>query len=149
MGYQILMIENYIVILIFFNNEEGSVSLRFDVNMAGIYSVCFDNRVSRWTPKTIDFKIFKVQSESGGNASGEIDPMKTYLKKSQKLMDDVSKTLSYLKRRERRHRLTQESTNDRVLYFSLAESITLVLVSVVQVVWLRRWFKVDASLGRV
>lgn len=56
-------------------------------------------------------------------------------------LQQLRATQSYLYWRERRHRMTVESTNKRVLWFALLRSLGLVVVSVLQVVGVRYMFR--------
>ena len=103
------------------------------------------NRMSTLTAKTVHFHI------SVG------DPMETLAKsKDKKRPDSIERSIvrleeglmeirdeqQYLRTRERIHRDTAESTNDRILYWSVFESGLLLLMSIGQVYYLRRCFEV-------
>ncbi|KAG2431849.1 hypothetical protein HXX76_009342 [Chlamydomonas incerta] len=55
-------------------------------------------------------------------------------------LQQLRATQQYLYWRERRHRMTVESTNRRVLVYALVRNGVLVLVSIMQVVFIRRMF---------
>jgi hypothetical protein len=56
-------------------------------------------------------------------------------------LQQLRATQSYLYWRERRHRQTVESTNKRVLWYAIARSATLVVVSIAQVIGIRFMFR--------
>ncbi|KAG2454407.1 hypothetical protein HYH02_001429 [Chlamydomonas schloesseri] len=55
-------------------------------------------------------------------------------------LQQLRATQQYLYWRERRHRMTVESTNRRVLMYAIVRNGVLVLVSIMQVVFIRRMF---------
>jgi len=60
--------------------------------------------------------------------------------KIQRNLEEVVRDLSYFKRREERHRDTNESTNSRVMWFSVISMAVIVCIGVWQLVYLRRFF---------
>jgi len=64
-----------------------------------------------------------------------------YVHQVESQLQQLRATQSYLYWRERRHRMTVESTNRKVLVFAVLRSLALVLVSVGQVVGVRWMFK--------
>jgi hypothetical protein len=62
-----------------------------------------------------------------------LTPLEESLKSIAVHLEDVQKDQRYLKLREQRHRDTAESTNSRIYFYSLVESIALALIGVGQV----------------
>lgn len=60
------------------------------------------------------------------------------------LTSDVKAEQSYLVIRERTHRNTAESTNSRVKWWSLFQIVVVVLNSLFQIYYLRRFFEVKS-----
>eukprot|EP01090_Pellita_catalonica_P010999 TRINITY_DN2247_c0_g1_i3.p1 TRINITY_DN2247_c0_g1~~TRINITY_DN2247_c0_g1_i3.p1 ORF type:complete len:111 (-),score=7.44 TRINITY_DN2247_c0_g1_i3:197-529(-) len=101
--------------------------------------------MSRWTPKVVSVDISLSHPlrkyGKGTPAKGEhLAPLENSIDKIASILDDVNKEQKYLRVREQTHRDTQESTFARVYWFSLVESIVLVVMSVLQIIYLRRLF---------
>eukprot|EP00013_Stygamoeba_regulata_P023789 CAMPEP_0177648926 /NCGR_PEP_ID=MMETSP0447-20121125/11093_1 /TAXON_ID=0 /ORGANISM="Stygamoeba regulata, Strain BSH-02190019" /LENGTH=186 /DNA_ID=CAMNT_0019151609 /DNA_START=122 /DNA_END=679 /DNA_ORIENTATION=+ len=99
---------------------EGKVS--FVAHQTGEYKFCFSNMMSTVTPKSISFSI------SAGNDMPDEFAMKDHLsplENSILLLSDglhsVEEEQEYMKMRETVHRNTAESTNSRVMWYSLLE----------------------------
>ncbi len=56
-------------------------------------------------------------------------------------LQQLRSTMSYLYWRERRHRMTIDSTNKKVLWYGLLRALALVAVSVVQVMGVMYLFR--------
>lgn len=63
------------------------------------------------------------------------------MRKLEGVVKEIVEELNYLKRREARMRDTNESTNERVYYFSLLTAATLVSLGIWQILYLRSYFK--------
>ncbi|KAI8082784.1 emp24/gp25L/p24 family/GOLD-domain-containing protein [Halteromyces radiatus] len=57
------------------------------------------------------------------------------------MVDDILKEMNYLKGREAKLRNTNESTNDRVKWFSLLSLFTLISLGIWQILYLRSFFR--------
>ncbi|KAI7880638.1 hypothetical protein K492DRAFT_177713 [Lichtheimia hyalospora FSU 10163] len=102
-----------------FNEQQGfSRSIDFDLNI-GAEAVDFD-------------KIAKTE---------KLGPLELELRKLETIVKEVVGEMNYLKRREARMRDTNESTNERVKWFSLLSLFTLITLGTWQVLYLRRFFR--------
>lgn len=63
------------------------------------------------------------------------------MRKLEGVVKEIVEELNYLKRREARMRDTNESTNERVWWFSLLTAATLVSLGIWQILYLRSYFK--------
>jgi len=120
--------------LYFEGKEEGK--LKFNCGSGGIYGVCFNNMMSRFTPKTIDFE-YSVMVDLDHATPDDINPLKQSLGRIENNINFIKQEQQYYRNRERRHRNTAESTNTRVYTWSLIQSIILVLMTIAQVVFLK------------
>jgi len=121
----------------------------FVATSAGLYSFCFSNKMSTLTMKTVSFVVkigsFDVEEpkldpglvkqEHISNLQNSIFQLKSGL---QAIVDEQA----YIKMREQVHRNTSESTNSRVVWWSLFEVIMLIAMSLWQIYYLRRFFEV-------
>jgi hypothetical protein len=62
-------------------------------------------------------------------------------------LQQIQAEQEYMRMRERAHRNTMESTNARVIWWSFIEAGCLVLMSVGQIMYLRRFFEVRFQMA--
>jgi len=120
---------------------ESSVQV-FTASRAGAYEFCFSNAMARWTPKIISFEL-KVDLESEKKdplSKSSLDPIEQTINRIRDSLDQIQKDQKYLRIREQKHRDTAESTNSRVLWFSIFESSILLGLTLGQVFYLRKVF---------
>eukprot|EP00960_Hanusia_phi_P068254 766797-Hanusia_phi.AAC.6 len=63
-------------------------------------------------------------------------------------LQQIQAEQEYMRMRERAHRNTSESTNARVLWWALIEAGALLLMSVIQIVYLRNFFENKRASNR-
>lgn len=119
----------------------------FVSDQEGAYRFCFSNRMSTITPKTVmaDFKVGHAAPEGAGD--NFVD--ETLSPAIMQLADGISSIAAeekYMRQREMVHRDTTESTNARVLWWSILETGSLVAMSAFQIVYLRRMFEVRRNV---
>ena len=71
----------------------------------------------------------------------KLKPMEIELKKLEDLTEATVQEFARMKQREQEHKDTNESTNQRLLHFSVFSTICLVALAVLQVLYLKRYFK--------
>uniref|UniRef100_A0A1B0AJU3 GOLD domain-containing protein n=1 Tax=Glossina pallidipes TaxID=7398 RepID=A0A1B0AJU3_GLOPL len=129
------------------SEKESSSRLAFVAATAGIYTVCFDNQKSSMTPKLVMFSIDVDESpHRAPGAPGEDEVGHTKL---EDMIRELSGTLTsvkheqeYMHVRDKIHRTINESTNSRVVLWSTFEALVLVLMTIGQVYYLKRFFEV-------
>uniref|UniRef100_A0A1I8NQ78 GOLD domain-containing protein n=1 Tax=Stomoxys calcitrans TaxID=35570 RepID=A0A1I8NQ78_STOCA len=127
--------------------KESSSRLTFAAVATGVYTVCFDNSKSSMTPKMVMFSIDVGESpHRAPGAPGEDEVGHTKL---EDMIRELSGTLTsvkheqeYMHVRDKIHRSVNESTNSRVVLWSTFEALVLVLMTVGQVYYLKRFFEV-------
>ncbi|KAJ3423974.1 hypothetical protein M0812_29605 [Anaeramoeba flamelloides] len=128
----------------------------FFVRHKGLYSFCFDNTFSSVSKKDINFNL---QSTTRGKLAQQpndstipkdrenLAKKEQFVKLAERLerlsvrLDELRQQQSYLKIRERVHRDTTESTNSRVLWWSLLATAFIVCASIGQIYYLRKVFE--------
>ncbi|XP_022088616.1 transmembrane emp24 domain-containing protein 10-like isoform X1 [Acanthaster planci] len=73
--------------------------------------------------------------------SEALKPMEVELRRLEDLSEAIVNDFAYMKAREEEMRDTNESTNSRVLYFSIFSMVCLLSLATWQVFYLRRYFK--------
>ncbi len=71
----------------------------------------------------------------------KLKPMEVELKKLEDLAESTVQEFARMKQREEEHRDTNESTNERLIHFSIFSMICLVALALLQVLYLKRYFK--------
>ncbi|KAI8817852.1 emp24/gp25L/p24 family/GOLD-domain-containing protein [Fimicolochytrium jonesii] len=125
----------------------------FNAEEDGTYTYCFNNKRSSFADKRILFTVvgpdekWKIE-EKEMKMSLEDDPTES-LQSEIRVLDAGIRAIreehAFLKSRERRHRMTADSTNSRVLYWSLVQALALVGVVYFQINYLKRFFEMRSG----
>ncbi|KAF2076749.1 hypothetical protein CYY_001938 [Polysphondylium violaceum] len=116
---------------------------------SGAYKLCFNNEMSRFTAKVVSFSWTVEDSNNNDIAKGDsLTPMDQSIQKIERTLQSIIHEQKRLRYREQANRDTSESTNGRVVWWSIAEVVVLVVMGVAQIWYLRRWFD-SRSSGRV
>jgi len=109
------------------------------------YKFCFSNMMARWTPKWLSFFI-----SSGATAHlakiEHLDPIEKVIMDLSEGLSKLQEEQKYLRTVERVHRETIESTNTRMLYWSLFEVLVLIAMGMFQIYYLKRFLEVRSSV---
>uniref|UniRef100_A0A7S1IR13 GOLD domain-containing protein n=1 Tax=Eutreptiella gymnastica TaxID=73025 RepID=A0A7S1IR13_9EUGL len=109
------------------------------------YDFCFSNRMARWTPKWVSFYI--TQGANPNLAKIEhIDPIERTIMELSEGLTELQEEQKYLRSVERVHRETIETTNVRMLYWSLFEVFVLLTMGFFQIYYLKRFLEVKSSV---
>eukprot|EP00276_Gloeochaete_wittrockiana_P003781 CAMPEP_0184643844 /NCGR_PEP_ID=MMETSP0308-20130426/665_1 /TAXON_ID=38269 /ORGANISM="Gloeochaete witrockiana, Strain SAG 46.84" /LENGTH=160 /DNA_ID=CAMNT_0027072053 /DNA_START=176 /DNA_END=658 /DNA_ORIENTATION=- len=114
---------------------------------AGTHKICFSNRMSTLTAKQVTFS-FNVEDEDQNDfaAREKLTPLESAILKLSEGLDHIENEQKYMRLRERAHRHTSDSTNSRVLLWSLFEAALLIGMTVWQVYYLRKFFEVKRGV---
>lgn len=126
--------------LIWAAEKERESRVLFKSRLPGTHKFCFSNKMSTLTAKVVGFNI-QVGDPSDSTKDHEVDPMERSIVHVAIGLNDIKSEQTYLRTRERIHRDTVESTNTRVLMWSLAEVGLIVAMGVGHVWYLRRLFE--------
>jgi len=83
----------------------------------------------------------EAKSYEGFDEAAKLKPLELELKRLEDLSQSIVEDFSYMKTREEEMRDTNESTNSRVLYFSIFSMLCLLGLATWQVLYLRQYFK--------
>nr|ODN80286.1 hypothetical protein L203_05874 [Cryptococcus depauperatus CBS 7841] len=116
----------------------------FTANKIGEYSFCFENGAYT-QDKLLDFDIM-VESEPRRILSGQQPPLKEHTSaleestyKIKGILNSITRTQKYFHTRHHRNYSTVLSTQSRILWFTIAECILIVAMSLMQV-WILKTF---------
>jgi hypothetical protein len=115
----------------------------FIADQEGIYKFCFSNVMSSVTPKTVSFTLnvrrnFQIAKEPTDHF-GPLEQSVELLMSQVQVMKDEQQ---YMHAREILTRDVVESTNSRVLWYSLLEAFLLVAIGFCQILSIKRFFEV-------
>lgn len=137
---------------LFSRKGDSSAKVAFTASEPGAYTYCFSNRMSTVTPKTVKFSIEisnaeKPISDFGDYTSKEreeIQPEKLerMIRELRSAIHGISQEQEYVEVRDMIHGRIKESTNYRVTFWVLFESVLVVVVSVTQIVYIKKFFEV-------
>ncbi|KAJ4459356.1 putative copii-coated vesicle protein [Paratrimastix pyriformis] len=117
----------------------------FGVQQGGPYKFCFANVMSTFTPKVVNFQVH-IEGRVDPKKPKEISELEKQVKRLSEGLTAIRNEQDYMRNRERTHRNTSESTNARVMWWAFAEIIVLIIVSISQILYLRRFFEVRPSV---
>lgn len=126
--------------LIWGAEKERESRVLFKSRLPGTHKICFSNKMSTLTTKVVGFNV-QVGDPADSTNEHEVDPMERSIIHVAMGLNDIKSEQMYLRTRERIHRDTAESTNTRVLLWSIAEIALIVFMGVGHVWYLRRLFE--------
>lgn len=117
----------------------------FTTDEYDMFEVCFQSDGTHG--QSIDREVF-LDVKTGVEAKNyddlqkteKLKPMELELKKLEDLSEAIVNDFAYMRAREEQMRDTNESTSDRVLYFSVFSMLCLIGLAVWQIFYLRRFF---------
>ncbi|XP_006823743.1 transmembrane emp24 domain-containing protein 10-like [Saccoglossus kowalevskii] len=112
-----------------------------------MFEVCFhtkmvaggrgaDREVSLYLKKGVEARTYDDIAKAE-----KLKPMEVELRRLEDLSESIVNDFAYMRAREEEMRDTNESTNSRVLYFSIFSMVCLLSLATWQVFYLRRYFK--------
>jgi p24 family protein delta-1 len=115
------------------------------------YSACFKNGNEDYPVQILVDSVLTSEEPGTDDANAGDDqkpfqgshltPLAEQLAESLKAAQSVIKEMNYMERRESRMRITADSINSRVRYFSYISVAILLVVTYVQVTYLKRYFR--------
>lgn len=125
-------------------NDATHAAIQIKAEESGKYKYCFSNEDSSMETKDVAFNVHGViYVDVNDNSENNLE---TSIRKLLELVYDLKNEQNYIIVRERTHRNTAESTNSRVKYWSVIQLLVVVLNSVFQVLYLKRFFEVRSAI---
>lgn len=115
----------------------------FTAHKDGKHEYCFSNQMSSVTSKTVSFNVHGVMYVED---DGHTAPIESEIKNLANALEAVKEEQEYIVVREKLHRNTAESTNDRVKWWSLVQAGMVLAVTAWQVFYLKRFFEVKRAV---
>jgi hypothetical protein len=130
----------------FSQDKSQGHEVTIDAAEDGVHSICFENSLLYGKPKNVAFYIFKDSQDEVKVQDGLTDPLEKELEELKDGLRVVNQEMQYIITRERVHRDTAESTNSRVAWWSISQSVLLVVVCIWQVYYLKSFFEVKRTI---
>lgn len=132
------------------DDRSTNAKITIEANVEGPYYFCFHNKRTSHTPKTIIFDIdrsdtFKSKPVPGAEGTTDDEESTKIMSMIENLMLAAISTrhdVRYLTARDRVHRQINEATNSRIVWWSGVEFIILLVVTLGQVWYLKRFFEI-------
>ena len=83
----------------------------------------------------------EAKNYDGLGDAAKLKPLEGELKRLEDLSESIVQDFAHMRQREEEMRDTNESTNSRVLYFSIFSMCCLLALATWQVLYLRKYFK--------
>lgn len=107
------------------------------------YSVCYENRSENQALVIFDIVLVSedLDEEEASITKKHLTPLEQELAASINAANSIVSEMRYMERREARMRVTTESINSRIRFFSYVSVGVLLTVTYLQVTYLKRYFK--------
>ncbi|KAI4203591.1 MAG: hypothetical protein LQ350_001781 [Teloschistes chrysophthalmus] len=120
----------------------------FTAKDQGEYRFCFDNGISTFAEKMVDFEI-AVENESRdarlpskqGSSPEQTSALEESILKVSRDLSTINRNQKYFRTRENRNMSTVKSTEGRIFNFSVAESALMIAMAGLQVFIVRYFFQ--------
>ena len=123
----------------------------FNADQIGEYEFCFDNEMSTFAEKVIDFEIKTSEEEEEKNVKANlpntpkenkaVENMQLSVEKIERKLTFLENSLNYYKTRNNRNQSTVKSTESRIFWFSLFDLILMVAMAAFQVSVVKFFFQ--------
>jgi len=129
--------------------EDQNGKFAFTTDDQDVFEVCFHSVSLGGFSSDPKFHEISIAVRKGVEAKSydetakteKLKPLEVELRRLEDLSDSIVNDFQYMKQREEEMRSTNESTNSRVLYFSIFSMLCLVGLATWQVLYLRKFFK--------
>lgn len=127
--------------------EEKEGDYIFTATQFGEYSVCFSNEKSTWTDKLLDFELLLENEQRPEFANADVaEPKVTKMEESMSrlngLLTTIQRSQKHFRSRENRNSATVASTDSRIFWFAILESVGIITMAALQVFVIKNFFNV-------
>ncbi|RNF21610.1 endosomal P24B protein [Trypanosoma conorhini] len=133
-------------------DQDGKVLREWAETTEGIYEVlaqggtkaivaCLDNSYAHYTPKLVVFHFRYHVDYTSVAKKEELDPVERKVEHISATMREVEALQMQLRSQQKEHRATVEDSNERLLVWSVFQVLALVVMSVFQLYFLKRFLE--------
>uniref|UniRef100_A0A8C4T667 Transmembrane p24 trafficking protein 10 n=1 Tax=Erpetoichthys calabaricus TaxID=27687 RepID=A0A8C4T667_ERPCA len=134
--------------ILYTRDDASKGKFAFTTEDYDMFEVCFESKLPMGTGRVND-QLVILDMKHGVEAKNyeeiakveKLKPLEVELRRLEDLSESIVNDFAYMKKREEEMRDTNESTNTRVLYFSIFSMCCLIGLATWQVFYLRRFFK--------
>merc|ERR1712224_558919 len=114
-------------------------SFQFVASHSGPYKLCFGNKMSTIAEKEVNFNMYVGNSLEKQNAVREehLAPLGHVITALAEGIRNVESSTFYIKRRQELSYLTNMSTDRRIFWFSMLETVSLIVMGAFQIFFIR------------
>ena len=133
--------------ILYQNADAKQGKFAFTTDQYDVFQICFKSESSvkgRLPPHQVELKVkrgIEAKNYEEVAKAEKLKPLEVELRRLEDLSTEIVNAFSYMKKREEQMRDTNESTNSRVLYFSIFSMLCLIGLATWQVLYLRKFFK--------
>jgi len=134
--------------ILFQKDEASEGKFAFTLDTADVFSVCFNAKAGANAKRgeTVDVDLSIKRGVEAKNydelaKAEQLKPLELELRRLEDLTESIVNDFALMKKREEEMRDTNESTNSRVLYFSVFSMVCLIALATWQVLYLKKYFK--------
>jgi hypothetical protein len=123
----------------------------FSADQIGEYEFCFDNEMSTFAEKVIDFEIktsddleaakIKANLPDAPTENKAVEQMQSSVEKIERKLTLLENALNYYKTRNNRNQSTVKSTESRIFWFSIFDLALMVIMAIFQVAVVKFFFQ--------
>lgn len=118
----------------------------FNANQQGEYEFCFDNEMSTFAEKVIDFELkddsaHLAQLPEMPKGNPAVDVMMKSVQSIENKLQGLTNTLNYYKTRINRNQSTVKSTESRILLFSMFDLLLMLGMALFQIAVVKFFFQ--------
>ncbi|KAG9395588.1 emp24/gp25L/p24 family/GOLD [Carpediemonas membranifera] len=122
------------------NRGDNTGSFNFVADEAGTYRFCFINTMHNTANKLVIFNIEQKKAKKAAATRDDLTPLEDSIVRLSETLSAVQSEQRYLRQREKRHRIITDSTNRRILLWSMIQTFALLLTAAWQVFYIRKFF---------
>ena len=133
--------------ILYQNADAKKGKFAFTTDSFDMFQICFSSVASfrgKLQPHDVHLQMkrgIEAKNYEEVAKAEQLKPLEVELRRLEDLSVDIVHAFSYMKEREEEMKDTNESTNSRVLYFSIFSMLCLVGLATWQVLYLRKFFK--------
>lgn len=128
--------------IVFSKVHTSFIKYSFTAQLDGTHTICIHNQVSHSCSVDVDLKTgVRAKDYSGLASTKEMREIDYRIKMYEDLIKQIHSRMQVLREREEQMRNTNLTIHSRVIAFSISTLILLVALAVIQVLYLKRFFR--------
>ncbi|CAK9192334.1 unnamed protein product [Sphagnum jensenii] len=131
------------------STTKDSEKFEFRANRRGLYTFCFHSRSLAPEQLTFYIHVGHIPGIQDLAQDEHLKPVNVKIAQLAEALESVSAEIRYMQTRDKRHRSTNESTQRRLVAYTVAEYIMLLAVSIGQVYLIQQLFSKRLGYNRV